>query len=475
MSGEIETIIAGRYRLTSRIGKGGMGSVFRAQHLTLGSEVAVKLIDPAVAGNPAIRARFVREAKAAAQLRSPHVVQILDYGVDGETPFIAMELLEGESLAARLERVGRLSPPDTARIVTEVARALSKAHEAGIVHRDLKPDNIFLVENEDSEVSKVLDFGVAKERYCTEEAHMTSTGAVLGTPYYMSPEQAEGLKTLDHRTDIWALAVITYECIVGARPFEAETLGALFLSICTRPLPIPSRVASVPDGFDAWFARGTSRELGDRFASAQEAAQSLQRLCEPGIRPSATPIAQGASTNAPLESAAAATAKLALSTLGAGSNSLSLPIRRAGSRGLVLWAGGLAVVGGGLTVFTALFRENGADQRSSSAGSQSTFDASRLPTQARAPTAVHVTPEPGPAEERGVSAEEPPVSAEQSAASKEEPQGAPLRAKPTLRRRPHEPAPSASPPLPGVRPPDATESLALPSASTESRKVNRGF
>src|SRR5687768_1615003 len=149
-------IIAGRYRLTTKLGQGGMGSVWRAEHLALGSEVAIKLIDPAVAENPEVRARFVREAQAAAQLRSPHVVQIIDYGVDGVTPFIAMELMVGESLSDRLDRVGRLNPHDTARVITEVSRALGKAHELGIVHRDLKPDNIFLVHNDDSEIAKVL-------------------------------------------------------------------------------------------------------------------------------------------------------------------------------------------------------------------------------------------------------------------------------------------------------------------------------
>ena len=272
-------IIASRYRLTTLLGQGGMGSVWRAEHLTLGSEVAIKLIDPAYASNEEVRSRFVQEAKAAAALRSPHVVQILDYGLDGDTPYIAMELMEGESLADRLDRVSRLSPEDTSRIITEVARALSKAHEVGIVHRDLKPDNIFLVRNDDTEIAKVLDFGVAKQTLGTEEAHMTSTGTVLGTPYYMSPEQAEGLKHLDYRTDIWALAVIAYECLLGTRPFLSETLGGLMLAICTREKPVPSLVGAVPVGFDEWFAKGTDRDLTLRFHHVREAAAALQEVC----------------------------------------------------------------------------------------------------------------------------------------------------------------------------------------------------
>ncbi len=272
--------LAGRYRLTSLLGQGGMGSVWRADHLTLGSEVAIKLIDPTIAGSEQARERFVREAQSAAKLRSPHVVQILDYGVDEEIPFIVMELLNGESLADRLDRVGRLSLEETARIMSEVTRALTRAHEAGIIHRDLKPDNIFLNENDDTEVAKVLDFGVAKiEEFTTAGAAMTSTGAVLGTPYYMSPEQAEGSKSMDHRTDIWAMSVMTYECILGVRPFDGETLASLFISICAREIPTPSSVAEVPAGFDEWFKKGTSRLLADRFRTAREAAEALRAIC----------------------------------------------------------------------------------------------------------------------------------------------------------------------------------------------------
>src|SRR5262245_47212839 len=144
-----DTILAGKYRLTRQLGRGGMGSVWLAQHLTLDSPVAIKLMDPAIASSQEALQRFWREAQAAASLRSPHVVQILDHGVDQGTPYIAMELLDGESLADRLARVGTLGPPETARIMTQVARAVRRAHEAGIVHRDLKPDNIYLVRNDE--------------------------------------------------------------------------------------------------------------------------------------------------------------------------------------------------------------------------------------------------------------------------------------------------------------------------------------
>lgn len=362
-----DRVIAGRYRIVSKFGEGGMGSVWRAEHLTLGSEIAIKLIDPTVAKHPEVRARFMREAQAAAQLRSPHVVQILDYGIDEDTPFIAMELMEGESLADRLEHGGRLSPVDTSRIVTEVARALGKAHEAGIVHRDLKPDNIFLVKNDDVEIAKVLDFGVAKvTAFGSESAGMTSTGAVLGTPYYMSPEQAEGLKDLDHRTDLWALAVIAYECLLGVRPFVGDTLGAVFLSICTRPKPTPSLVSEVPPGFDAWFDKGTSRVVADRFTTARELAQALRGVCDrfritdtdPQSLNPATTRTQLAHSNTIASSdrheafaqspVAEIPAPLGLSTAGVGA--LSVPMTNSTKKGVPLWGYAL----GGASVLAAV-------------------------------------------------------------------------------------------------------------------------
>ena len=275
-------VLSERYRLVSQLGQGGMGSVWRAVHVELGTPAAIKLIDPEIASNEEALARFKREAQAAATLRSPHVVQILDYGVDNGTPYIAMELMEGESLADRLERVGRLDPHTTAMIMNQVGRAVSKAHEIGVVHRDLKPDNIFIVRNEDEELAKVLDFGIAKstgDGFGAMGAPETRTGAMLGTPYYMSPEQAGGKKTVDHRSDTWAMAVIAFECLVGRRPFDSDTLGGLVLTICTEDPPVPSQVGPVPAGFDEWFARATARTPDERFQTARELAAELKVIC----------------------------------------------------------------------------------------------------------------------------------------------------------------------------------------------------
>jgi len=277
--------IAGRYKLVSLIGEGGMGSVWRAEHLTLHSHVAIKLINPGAASlAPQARERFMREARSAASLSSPHVVHITDFGVDDDVPFIAMELLEGETLEERLERVRPLAPGETLRLLHHVARAIGKAHEAGIVHRDLKPANVFIVKNEDAELAKVLDFGVAKDTQRGDDAAstaLTQSGAVVGTPCYMSPEQATGERDIDFRSDLWSLGVIAFECITGERPFSGETLGSLVLQICSKPLPVPSEIASVPEGFDAWFAKAVARDPDDRFDSAREMIKALRAVLGP--------------------------------------------------------------------------------------------------------------------------------------------------------------------------------------------------
>ena len=309
------SIIAGKYRLLRKLGQGAMGTVWQAEHLTLKSQVAIKFIQVDTELHAEALRRFLREAQAAASLRSPHVVQILDHGVDEGVPYIAMELLEGETLAARLERVGRLVPRETSRVLTQVGRAIARAHEAGIVHRDLKPDNIFLVRNDDEELVKVLDFGIAKSGDAggvgSPLATDTRSGAVMGTPYYMSPEQTEGAKRVDARSDIWSLGVVAFECMLGCRPFEAEALGALLLAICTKPMPIPSEIASVPAGFDAWFARACARDVNQRFTSAKDAVQELRSICEdvaPATSvPSVWPVV-GASTPPPSRSESALSA-----------------------------------------------------------------------------------------------------------------------------------------------------------------------
>jgi serine/threonine-protein kinase len=276
-------VINGRFRLVSKLGQGGMGTVWRAVHLELGTPVAVKLIDADITDSRLALSRFKREAQAAASLRSANVVQILDYGIDGEVPFIAMELLEGESLASRLARAAPLNPRVTAKILSQVGKALTRAHALNIVHRDLKPDNVFLVPDGDDEIAKVLDFGIAKNisDHSLSASIQTKSGAILGTPHYMSPEQASGRSSVDHRSDIWSFGIIAFECLTGCRPFRGNTLGGLVIAICTEPIPRPSDLAPVPRGFNDWFARCVCRDQNERFQSMAEAVRTLCATCDP--------------------------------------------------------------------------------------------------------------------------------------------------------------------------------------------------
>jgi serine/threonine-protein kinase len=274
------SVIGGKYRIDGLIGRGGMGSVWSAVHLGLGQRVAVKLIAKRYASSREARTRFDLEAKAVAQLKSRYVVQVYDNGeTDEGTPYIVMELLEGESLDHRIQTRGPLPVDQAVRIVTQVGRALTRAHALGIVHRDLKPENIFLTrtEDDDGEIAKVLDFGIAKIKNPDAASDSaTRTGAVLGTPLFMSPEQARGLKSVDQRTDLYSLGMVTYMMLTAKSAFSGESFGDILVAICTQPLPTMHQVAPwLPPSLDTWLKRACAREPGDRHKSVEELLDGL--------------------------------------------------------------------------------------------------------------------------------------------------------------------------------------------------------
>jgi eukaryotic-like serine/threonine-protein kinase len=275
---EADRVIAGRYRLERALAKGGMGQVWAARHVTLDAPVAVKFMDPALVADADARRRFEREAKAAAALRSPHVVQILDFGLDEGTPFLVMELLRGETLQDRLRRDGALARVTVAKIVAQSCKALELAAEAGIVHRDLKPANLYLTRSGREETVKVLDFGVAKGPRSADAGETTASGRMLGSPHYMSPEQARGGLPVDPRSDLWSLGVIAFHMLTGKKPFDGPELGEIILQICAEPIPHPSD-HGLPEAADRWFARALARDPAARFESPAAFSSSFHELC----------------------------------------------------------------------------------------------------------------------------------------------------------------------------------------------------
>jgi serine/threonine protein kinase len=259
--------IAGRYKLRDRIARGGMATIWEAEDETLGRVVAIKFMGRAYVADADYRKRFEEEAKAAARLQTPFVAQTYDHGAtDDGVPFIVMERLQGEDLQARLDRVSTLPLAEVAKLASEGGRALKVAHAGGIIHRDLKPKNLFLAREEEAEIWKLLDFGVAKHEGTASV--MTATGVMLGSPYYMSPEQVLGCRDLDVRTDLWSFAATLYRALTGVKPFDGE-VASVMRRIATEPVPPPSSIQpDVPPSFDDFFAKALATDRNARFQTA---------------------------------------------------------------------------------------------------------------------------------------------------------------------------------------------------------------
>ena len=265
-----ETTLGGRYRLLRRIGGGGMGVVWEADDAVLSRRVAVKVLPPELAADDRFVERFRREARAAAGLTHPNVAQVYDYGEDGPTRFIVMELVPGETLAERLRRGGPLEPDEAARIGAEAADALEAAHRAGIVHRDVKPENIMLTPS--AEV-KVMDFGIAA---AAQYSSLTTAGSLLGTATYMSPEHASG-SLVTGASDVYSLAVVLYEMLTGRPPFAMETPVATALAhVNAEPEPISAAVSGVPPKLAETVQLGLAKDPSRRPESAAAFAAMLR-------------------------------------------------------------------------------------------------------------------------------------------------------------------------------------------------------
>jgi serine/threonine-protein kinase len=276
----IGSIVGDKYAIRALVGEGGMGAVYVAEHMTIGGEVAIKVLHPALMHSPEAASRLRHEARVAGTLGHPNICTIYDMGrlADGR-PYIVMERLRGETLAERIERAGRVGYLDVVDIASQVLSALAAAHERGVVHRDLKPENIFLSHRVGmAPVPKLLDFGVSKAESVEDTcAETTGSGPAAGTPYYMAPEVARGERGLDHRVDIWAVAVVMYQALTGVRPFQGNNYNAVLVDIIrTQPTHIETLVRGIPAGLVAAVNRGLAKQPADRFGSALEFQSALR-------------------------------------------------------------------------------------------------------------------------------------------------------------------------------------------------------
>jgi serine/threonine-protein kinase len=271
-------VLAGKYRVERVLGVGGMGVVVAATHLQLEERVALKFMLPEAFGAPESVTRFLREARAVVRLKSEHVARVLDVGtLETGSPYIVMEFLDGSDLGGLLDARGPLPIVEVADYVVQACDAIAEAHAQGIVHRDLKPANLFLVRRADgTPLVKVLDFGISKVAARESPSAMTSAGAMLGSPLYMSPEQMRSARDVDARTDVWALGVILYELVSGRPPFEAETLPGLCAAVMAEA---PRPLGLVPPAFEAIVARCLEKDPTKRWESVAALVQALAAFC----------------------------------------------------------------------------------------------------------------------------------------------------------------------------------------------------
>ncbi|MBN1771633.1 MAG: serine/threonine protein kinase [Deltaproteobacteria bacterium] len=372
-----DRLLEGKYRLLRRVGAGGMGEVWEAEDQRLHRRLAVKLLAQELAADPVAVSRFHQEAEAAGRIGHDNICEVIDLGTteDG-VPFLVMPLLRGLPLGELLEQAGRLPPARATDIVAQTLDALTAAHAAGIVHRDLKPDNLFVTRVGDREdFVKILDFGISKvlgdPTLGGRSPTLTRTGSVVGTPAYMAPEQARGVKDIDPRVDVYATGVILYEMLTGRRPFEGDTFNEVLWKIWNDPVTAPRALCpELPVALEAVVLRAMARDREDRYGSAREFRDELQRALAAARRGEDRPPEQQRTVESPplgLPTTPALPLKPAAPTLtpSAGTLESELPTvpRGRSARVAVVIAAGAAVLAVGGYLLWALAGSRGTSSR----------------------------------------------------------------------------------------------------------------
>jgi serine/threonine-protein kinase len=362
-------VVAGKYRIEEVIGEGGMGAVFAATHALTGKRVALKWMLPELAADQGAVQRFMREAQAAGRIDHPNVVDIYDVGEHDGSSFLVMEYLQGETLTAAFNR-GGLKARQVIQLLLPAMRGVAAAHQMGVVHRDLKPDNIFLCRGSDGSYRepKVLDFGISKVSTSGDQLNprLTRTGAVMGTPYYMSPEQIRGSSEVDQRTDVYAFGVILYEALTGQVPFDADAYSALILEIATGTPKRPRQLrADLPQALEDVVLKAMAREPEKRYRDVESLARALE------------PFAEGATFSMDRADPTGARQQRTSTTPFTSESPLRKTVSRS-SLGMALGAAAL-LVGGGLFVFMRAAQPAPSDHVVQPARSAATAPAPKSP------------------------------------------------------------------------------------------------
>ena len=399
MSLEPGQVIESKYRIVRLLGEGGMGAVYEGENVAIQRRVAIKVLHANVADNKDAVSRFEKEAKAAGKIGSDHITEVLDMGqLESGDRFMVMEYLDGVTLSHRIKERGRLTPSEAAPAVAQLLEGLGAAHDAGIIHRDLKPDNVFLLKSKAGrkDFVKILDFGISKFNQLAGDSgmSMTRTGSVMGTPYYMSPEQAKGAKDIDNRSDLYSVGVILYEAITGQVPFNADTFNELIFKIVLEAPPPPESI--VPDldpAFSAILRKSMAREPAQRFQTAAEFQAALGQWMQTGnismFEESSTVGARA--PMASISGVAPVTHPQTPTPWSQTGGDLAPPKRSSAGLMVAIGIAGVVVLGGGAFVMTRVI---GGDKGSSGSPANATPSAETAPPPPATTTEKVETPPP---------------------------------------------------------------------------------